>query len=71
MSDSGLVKALCPIVGGRHCSWVNTLMKYVFSSFTLSSSVSVIEPSFFLDEELLLWFLVFLSHISKFFLDWF
>ena len=46
MSDSGLVKALCPMVGGGPCSWVNTLMKYVFSSFTLSSSVSVIEPSF-------------------------
>ena len=46
MSDSGLVKALCPMVGGGPCSWVNTLMKSVFSSFTLSSSVSVIEPSF-------------------------
>ena len=46
MSESGLVKALCPIVGDAPCSWVNTLMKYVFSSFTLSSSVSVIEPSF-------------------------
>ena len=31
MSDSGLVKALCPMVGGGPCSWVNTLMKYVFS----------------------------------------
>ena len=34
------------MVGGGPCSWVNTLMKYVFSSFTLSSSVSVIKPSF-------------------------
>ena len=29
---------------GGPCWWVNTFMKYVFSSFTLSSSVSVIEP---------------------------
>ena len=46
MSESGLVKVLCAMVGGGPCSWVNTLMKYVFSSFTLSSSASVIEPSF-------------------------
>ena len=46
MSESGVVKGLWPMMGGGHCSWVNTLMKYVFISFTLSSSVSVIEPSF-------------------------
>ena len=44
MSENGVVKALCPMVGGGPCSWVNTLMKYVFSSFTLSSSVTVIKP---------------------------
>ena len=63
MSESGLLKALCPMVGGGPCSCVNTLMKYVFSSFTLSPSVSVIEPSFVLGGELLLCFLVYLSHI--------
>ena len=31
MSESGVVKALCPMVGGGPCSWVNTRMKYVFS----------------------------------------
>ena len=46
MAESGVVKGLCPMVGGGPCLWFNTLMKYVFSSFTLSSSVSVIEPSF-------------------------
>ena len=60
MSESGVVKALCPMVGGGPCSWVNTHMKYAFSSFTLSSSVSVIEPSFLLSGELILWFLLYL-----------
>ena len=46
MSESGLVKDLCRMVGDGPCSWVNILMKSVFSEFTLSSSVSVIEPSF-------------------------
>ena len=31
MSESGMVKGLCPMVGGGTCSWVNTLMKCVFS----------------------------------------
>ena len=41
-----MVKVLCPMGSGRHCSLVNTLETYVFSSFTWSLFVSVNEPSF-------------------------
>ena len=56
MVESGVVNAICPMVGDGPCLWVNTLMKYVLAILRCHHLSLSSNQHSFLDGELLLWF---------------